>query len=130
MPRILSRHDLVPQTKQNYYGYSYSGSSSTTGSSRSATSYSHSPTMSTVSSVDTKAKLSSNRYYEGLSYRIEDRQPHELYQSRSDADEAKALSDDTTWGYFVDFTSPVTKNDTKGRKSLASYLNERSSSSF
>ena len=121
MPRILSRHDLVPQTKQNYYGYSYNGSFAR---SRSTTPYS--PTMSTVSSVDTNAKTKRNRNYEGLSYSIEERQPQLSYQSRNDIDEGKAGSDNNSWGYFVDFTSPVIDNGANGRKSLSSHSYERS----
>ena len=121
MPRILSRHDLLPQAKHNYYGYSYNRASS-----RSSSVTQYSPTMSTVSSVDTKAKLTSSRYYEHLSYRIEDKQPQQLNQSRNDMDEATAVLDDNTWGYFVDFTSPVVERDAKGRKSSYSNLHDRS----
>jgi hypothetical protein len=86
--------------------------------------------MSTVSSVDTKAKITSNRYYEGLSYLIEDRHSHQLNQSRYNMDEAKSASDSNTWGYFVDFTSPVVENGSKGRKSSSSNVHERSLISF
>ena len=77
-------------------------------------------------SVDTKAKLTSSRYHEDLSYRIEDKQPQQLNQSRNDMDEATAVLDDNTWGYFVDFTSPVVGRDAKGRKSSYSNLYDRS----
>ena len=126
MPRILSRHDLLPQTKQNHYGYSFNGSSSR---SRSTTSYS--PTMSTVSSIDAKANLkTSGRHYEGLSYRIDDRQSQQWDQSRNDIRDPTPISDENTWGYFVDFTSPVVDNNTKGRKSSSVYPYERSTQSF
>ena len=81
--------------------------------------------MSTVNSVDTKAKLTSrSRHYEGLSYRIDDRKSPQWNQSRRDEPETTTDSDNGTWGYFVDFTSPATgRNERK-----SSY--ERSSSSF
>jgi hypothetical protein len=126
MPRILSRHDLLPQTKQNYYGYSYNGSSSR---SRSTTSYS--PTMSTVSSIDTKTNLKTIvRQYEGLSYRIDDRKSQQWDHSKNDIRDPTPSSDENTWGYFVDFTSPVVNSDTQGRKSSSSYPYKHSSSSL
>ena len=125
MPRILSRHDLIPQSKHNYYGYRYSQDSS---GSRLVTT--HSPTMSTVSSVDTKAKLTSSRYYEGLSYLIEEGKGKQLSQSRNDTDEAAGVTDSNTWGYFVDFTSPVIESGANGRKSTSSMFYDHSSSSF
>ncbi len=82
--------------------------------------------MSTVNSVDTKAKLTSrSRHYEGQSYRIDERESTQCNQSRRDVPDTTTDSDNDTWGYFVDFTSPVT-----GRNDRKSSSYERSSSSF
>jgi hypothetical protein len=109
MPRIFSRHELLPQVKQCCHVYSkgYGSSSVATSSSGSI----NSPTISKFpSSITATRKRRSQNV--GLSYMIADRNDEEdqRLESRVDVDTTPS------WGYFVDFNSPQ-QNNIEHRKS-------------
>jgi hypothetical protein len=84
--------------------------------------------------TDNKQISSSMRYHDGLSYRI-DRDENNVRQQMNrqyrnttghQPSESRKEKATDTWGYFVDFTTPLQK-DIQGRKSATLFHEQRSS---
>ena len=96
MPRILSRHELFPRSKNRWYNLSSGGGS---GSSW------NSPTMSKFATDDSERNEKSSTRHNGISYRIDGVEiPKRAVASSSAVPDARDCEDD--WGHYVDFSSP------------------------